>query len=246
MKSIVLQTLLNMNFKKLSGFRSRLNIRQLCLLFTMVLAISLFSDFSFGFEEVKFMLIVLTGTLFFVAGDIIKRGWLIKVVLTAVAGLFIVLFFATEEMKPSLWARSTETALSPVRVDSLVKAHQKKQGEIKKTSAEKPKELSPKATAAILFLLLSIVGLGSLYLIAVAAAAESVIFLFFFLALGVFALAGAIYFLHRIFRKEPFKKRLERTRADNKKEARIYFKILKLMLAFAAVLGLLIAGRLFF
>lgn len=234
-----------MNFKKILQFSVHLNARSLCFLFITGLSSGLISDFGFGFEDVKFVVVILTGTLIFVLRNFKERRHLSMVVPVVLFGLITALPFKGGEMRRSLWARSSETTLTTSKADSLIKSYQSKQTGSEKKVSENKKEINPKVTASILFLLLSLVGLGSIYMAAVATMVGVVMF-FFFLALGIFALAGAIYFLHRIFRKEPFKKRLERTKADNRRESKIYFKILKMTLLFILIAGLLALGGLFF
>ena len=240
MKSIVSQTLSNMNYKNILKFSVHLNTSRLCFLFFTGMISGLMTDFSFSFEDVKFMFILLAGTAFFVFRDFKERSRFSKIFIMILLGLFTSFSFNDAEPRPSLWARSTETTLTQAKVDSLIKSHQQTA-----KAVENKKEINPKVTASILFLLLSLVGLGSIYMTAVATMVSVVMF-FFFLALGIFALAGAVYFLHRIFRKEPFKKRLERTKADNKRESKIYFKIVKMTLLFILIVGLLALGGLFF
>jgi uncharacterized membrane protein YuzA (DUF378 family) len=197
--------------------------------------------FTYTFEEIKFVLLLITVTVLYAVRNLKKHPQFSKVALVILLGVAAgmpVRQTTHPEIEASLWARSSETTLSTKKLDSLIVASQIPQKIVKKKDIKEESKVRPRVISVLLAFLMLLVTYGFFYL-TITAIFGSAFWFILFAILGIASLSGILYFLHRAFRKKTLKKRPERTKADNRKEWLIYLRIFLVMLGAGIALTLL-------
>lgn len=193
------------------------------------------------FEEVKFLLLLAFVTALYVIRNFKENRRFSKVTLVIMLGMLAgipVRQNTHPEIEASLWARSSETTLSTKKLDSLIIASQIPQKIVKKKDIKEESKIRPRVISVLLAFLMLLVTYGFFYL-TITAIFGSAFWFILFAILGIASLSGILYFLYRAFRKNPVRKRPERTKADNRKEWLIYLRIFLVMLGAGIALTLL-------
>ncbi|GEM_PF-2723369 len=213
-----------MNFFKNTPF----NLRHL-LFFLPGFALPLF---AYTFEEVKFLFLLVFVTVLYLFRNLKKYPQFSKAALLILLGVSAGMPVRRDlhpEIEASLWARSSETTLSTKKLDSLIQANQVHQKVIRKKELKEESKIKPGIISVLLAFLMFIVTYGFFYL-TIASIFGSAFWFILFAILGIASFSGVLYFLFRVFRKKPFVKRSERTKAGTRKEWLTYLKIFLVLL----------------